>query len=60
MLPGLARAISPVMPSITPAGKAGAALARLVTDPTLDVTRWTLQFVERFARDVEARLARWK
>lgn len=35
-------------------------LTPLVRDPTLDVTRWTLQFVERFARDVEARLAAWK
>ncbi len=35
-------------------------LTPLVKDPTLDVTRWTLQFVERFARDVEARLAPWK
>src|SRR5919106_2596698 len=35
-------------------------LTPLVRDPTLDITRWTLQFVERFAGDVEARLARWK
>jgi LmbE family N-acetylglucosaminyl deacetylase len=35
-------------------------LTPLVRDPTLDIARWTLQFVERFARDVEARLARWK
>jgi LmbE family N-acetylglucosaminyl deacetylase len=35
-------------------------LTPLVRDPTLDITRWTLQFVERFARDVEARLAPWK
>ena len=35
-------------------------LTPLVRDPTLDVRRWTLQLVERFARDVEARLARWK
>jgi LmbE family N-acetylglucosaminyl deacetylase len=35
-------------------------LTPLVRDPTLDVTRWTLQFVERFARDVEARLLAWK
>ena len=35
-------------------------LTPLVKDPTLDITRWTLQLVERFARDVEARLARWK
>jgi hypothetical protein len=26
----------------------------------LDITRWTLQLVERFARDVEARLLAWK
>ena len=35
-------------------------LTPLVKDPTLDIARWTLQFVERFARDVEARLAAWK
>ena len=35
-------------------------LTPLVRDPALDVSRWTLQLVERFARDVEARLARWK
>jgi LmbE family N-acetylglucosaminyl deacetylase len=35
-------------------------LTPLVKDPKLDVALWTLQFVERFARDVEARLARWK
>jgi LmbE family N-acetylglucosaminyl deacetylase len=35
-------------------------LTPLVKDPTLDITRWTLGFVERFARDVEARLAAWR
>lgn len=35
-------------------------LTPLVKDPTLDIARWTLQFVERFARDVEGRLAAWK
>jgi GlcNAc-PI de-N-acetylase len=35
-------------------------LTPLVKDPTLDVSRWTLQLVERFRRDVEARLAAWK
>jgi LmbE family N-acetylglucosaminyl deacetylase len=35
-------------------------LTPLVKDPTLDVARWTLQLVERFAKDVEARLAPWK
>jgi LmbE family N-acetylglucosaminyl deacetylase len=35
-------------------------LTPLVRDPTLDIARWTLQFVERFARDVEARLSPWK
>lgn len=35
-------------------------LTPLVRDPTLDITRWTLQLVERFAKDVEARLAAWK
>src|SRR5262249_40184810 len=35
-------------------------LTPLVRDPTLDIARWTLQFVERFARDVEARLSLWK
>ena len=35
VLPGLARLVSPVVPTINPAPKAGAALARLVTDPAL-------------------------
>jgi len=35
-------------------------LTPLVKDPTLDIARWTLQFVERFARDVAGRLAAWK
>lgn len=35
-------------------------LTPLVRNPTLDIARWTLQFVERFASDVEARLAPWK
>jgi light-dependent protochlorophyllide reductase len=35
ILPAVARALSPVLPTINPANKAGAALARLVTDPTL-------------------------
>jgi LmbE family N-acetylglucosaminyl deacetylase len=35
-------------------------LTPLVKDPTLDIARWTLQFVERFAKDVEGRLAPWK
>ena len=35
-------------------------LTPLVRDPSLDIARWTLQFVERFARDVEARLSPWK
>src|SRR5918999_5674683 len=35
-------------------------LTPLVRDPSLDITRFTLQFVERFARDVAARLAAWK
>lgn len=35
VLPGLARLLSPVLPTINPAPKAGAALARLVTDPAL-------------------------
>ena len=34
-------------------------LTPLVRDPTLDITRWTMQFVERFAKDVEARLVRF-
>ena len=36
VLPGLARLISPVMPTINPAPKSGAALANLVTDPALE------------------------
>lgn len=35
-------------------------LTPLVSDPTLDIARWTAQLVERFARDVEARLSAWK
>jgi LmbE family N-acetylglucosaminyl deacetylase len=35
-------------------------LTPLVRDPTLDITRWTMRLVERFASDVEARLVRWK
>ena len=35
-------------------------LTPLVRDPTLDIARWTLQFVERFARDLETRLSPWK
>lgn len=35
-------------------------LTPLVRDPTLDIARWTVQFVERFARDVESRLAAWR
>jgi LmbE family N-acetylglucosaminyl deacetylase len=35
-------------------------LTPLVKDPTLDITRWTMGFVERFTRDVEARLAAWR
>jgi LmbE family N-acetylglucosaminyl deacetylase len=35
-------------------------LTPLIRDPALDIARWTLQFVERFARDVEARLLPWK
>jgi NAD(P)-dependent dehydrogenase (short-subunit alcohol dehydrogenase family) len=35
LLPGVAHALSPLLPTINPASKAGAALARLVTDPTL-------------------------
>jgi NAD(P)-dependent dehydrogenase (short-subunit alcohol dehydrogenase family) len=35
VLPGVARALSPFVPSINPADKAGAALARLVLEPSL-------------------------
>lgn len=35
ILPGLARVLSPMVPGINPAPKAGAALARMVLDPTL-------------------------
>src|SRR4029453_259753 len=35
ILPGVARVVSPAIPTINPAPKAGAALANLVTDPTL-------------------------
>jgi NAD(P)-dependent dehydrogenase (short-subunit alcohol dehydrogenase family) len=36
ILPGVARVLSPVVPTINPAPKAGAALARLVLDPALE------------------------
>jgi hypothetical protein len=35
VLPGLARVLSPIVAGINPAPKAGAALARMVTDPAL-------------------------
>jgi NAD(P)-dependent dehydrogenase (short-subunit alcohol dehydrogenase family) len=35
ILPGVARVLNPVYPGISTAGKSGAALARLVTDPAL-------------------------
>ena len=35
VLPGVATLLSPMVPTINPAGKAGGALARLVTDPAL-------------------------
>jgi len=36
LLPGLARVLTPVMPTINPAPKSGAALARLVADPAFE------------------------
>lgn len=36
ILPGVARLLSPVLPTINPAPKSGAALARLVLDPELE------------------------
>ena len=38
VLPGLARVLSPAMPSINPVDKAGAALAKVALDPELDRT----------------------
>jgi len=38
LLPGLARLLSPAVPSINPADKAGAALAKVALDPELDRT----------------------
>ena len=38
VLPGLARVLSPAVPSINPADKAGAALAKVALDPELDRT----------------------
>ena len=35
-------------------------LTPLVKDPTLEISGWTLHLVERFRKDVEARLALWK
>ena len=36
VLPGVARALTAVVPGISPASKSGAALARLALDPALD------------------------
>jgi hypothetical protein len=36
MLPGVARALTAVVPSINPADKAGAAMAHVVLDPALE------------------------
>jgi NAD(P)-dependent dehydrogenase (short-subunit alcohol dehydrogenase family) len=69
VLPGLAHAISPVMPSINPAGKAGAALARLVTDPTLAAvtgkyfpshSRWREAASSEASYDVARAAALWE
>jgi len=38
VLPGLARLLSPAVPGINPADKAGAALAKVALDPELDRT----------------------
>jgi NAD(P)-dependent dehydrogenase (short-subunit alcohol dehydrogenase family) len=52
VLPGVARLLSPVVPTINPAPKAGGALARLVTDPAL--ARVTGKYFPSHARWHEA------
>ncbi len=52
VLPGVARVLSPVLPTINPAPKSGAALARLVTAPEL--ARATAKYFPSHARWREA------
>ena len=68
VLPGLARVLSPVLPSINPAPKSGAALARLVTDPMLEGisgkyfpshSRWSAAPSSDFSYDTERASALW-
>jgi light-dependent protochlorophyllide reductase len=68
VLPGVARALSPVIAGINPAPKAGAALARLVLDPALasttgryfpSHTRWRDAPSSDASYDVERARALW-
>jgi light-dependent protochlorophyllide reductase len=68
VLPGLARVLTPVVPSINPAPKAGGALARLVLDPALagvsgqyfpSHTRWRAAPSSDASYDAERARALW-
>jgi light-dependent protochlorophyllide reductase len=68
VLPGLARLLSPLLPSINPAPKSGAALARLVTDPMLEGvsgkyfpshSRWSASPSSDFSYDTDRASALW-
>ena len=69
VLPGLARVLTPVVPSINPADKAGGALARLVLDPGLERvsgkyfpshTRWREDPSSAASYDLERARALWE
>ncbi len=69
VLPGLARVLTPVVPSINPADKAGGALARLVLDPELERvsgkyfpshTRWREDPSSAASYDLERARALWE
>ena len=69
VLPGLARVLSPMVAGINPAPKAGAALARLVTDPALanvsgkyfpSHTRWREAASSDASYDAEQARALWE
>jgi light-dependent protochlorophyllide reductase len=69
VLPGLARVLSPVVPSINPAPKSGQALARLVLDPVLagvsgkyfpSHTRWRAAPSSDASYDVERARELWE
>jgi NAD(P)-dependent dehydrogenase (short-subunit alcohol dehydrogenase family) len=69
ILPGVARALSIVIPGINPADKSGAALARLVVDPALgdatgkyfsSTTRWRATASSDASYDVERARILWE